>query len=311
MRLSLVDDYEDGDFTSIQSQDSISLDIAASKDKHSASYTNLFDPSQTTPVGATYQQARATSSSPRDTQQARATSSSPRNTKRNTNREDLRYDHSPRPKQVLPPSLNRSAKPPLALPEDFLPTEKSRPQKNRPNINSPGAERSNSGVVKPRTGQTRSPNDRTRDHEGQRSQKVNGYPIRSSSEERTGDSDRKLLEVNNTSRRYNRQPEDRTRRSLEYLDKRDGNHHYHQQGTSKTLPNQNRFVNNVPANQNRYANEAGDNPEDGDYKRPMSFVKALEMSEIMQTRDKDQKERQRREAEKKKSVYDSAYEIAV
>lgn len=293
MRLSLVDDYDDGDFTSTQSQDSVSLDIASSKEKHSASYTNLFDPSQTTPVGATYQQARASSSSPRSTQ-----------------RRDVRYDHSPRPKQVLHPSLNRTTKPPLALPEDFSPSDNSKPPKGRPNINSPGTDRSNVGIVKPRTGQTRQSYDLPRGHD-QRSQKVNGYPIRSSSEERFRDSDRKPVETNNTARGYNRIMDDRTRRSHEILDQRSGGQPFYQQGTSQTLPNQNRFVSNVSANQNRISHDAGGDPNDADYKRPMSFVKALEMSEIMQTRDKDSKDRQRREAEKKKSVYDSAYEISV
>ncbi|XP_060554455.1 palmitoyltransferase ZDHHC8B-like isoform X1 [Ruditapes philippinarum] len=292
MRLSLVDDYDDGDFTSTQSQDSVSLDIASSKEKHSASYTNLFDPSQTMPVGATYQQTRASSSSPRV-----------------SGRRDIRYDHSPRPKQVSHPSLNRPTKPPLAVAEDFSP-ESGKPPKGRLNINSPGADRSNIGIVKPRPGQARPYHDQPRGH-GQRSQKLNGYPIRSSSEERFRDLERKPVESKTSSQGYNRYPDEKTRRSNEFLDKRGGaQQHYPQQGTSRTLPNENRYGNNYPANQNRYSHDAGGDPNDPDYKRPMSFVKALEMSEIMQTRDKDQKERQRRE-EKKKSVYDSAYEISV
>ncbi|XP_045172761.1 palmitoyltransferase ZDHHC8-like isoform X2 [Mercenaria mercenaria] len=247
----------------------------------------------TTPVGATYQQTRASSSSPRG-----------------TGRRDIRYDHSPRPKQVSHPSLNRSAKPPLAVAEDFSPTDSTKPPKGRPNINSPGADRSNVGIVKPRTGQTRPSYDLPRGH-GQRSQKVNGYPIKSSSEERFRDSDRKPVDTNiNLRTRYNRYPDERTRRSNEFLDQRGGAQNYPQQGTSRTLPNQNRYGNNVSTNQNRYSHDGGGDPNDADYKRPMSFVKALEMSEIMQTRDKDQKDRQRRE-EKKKSVYDSAYEISV
>ncbi|KAL4223510.1 DHHC palmitoyltransferase [Mactra antiquata] len=291
MRLSLVDDYDDGDENSVApSQDSVSLDIAASKDKHSASYTNLFDPSQTTtttvPVGAAYQQARGGSTSPR-----------------NIPPKDLRYDRSPRPKVVTHPS-GRPAQPPLATPEDFSPVDSTKPPLGRLTINSPGMDRFNSAINKPRPGPTRPAND----YKGQRGpHKVNGHPVRSSSEERFREGEKKGYNINNSTSGNYRQVDERLRRSQDHLDTRPRGQPV--QGTSQTLPNQNRHVNNVTTNQNRHANE-GAADESADIRRPMSFVKALEMSEIMQTRDKDVKDRQRRE-EKKKSVYDSAYEIAV
>lgn len=289
MRLSLVDDYDDADGNSVaQSQDSVSLDIAAAKDTHSASYTNLFDPSQTSvPVGASYQQTRGGSTSPR-----------------NIPPRDLRYDRSPRPKVVAHPS-NRPTQPPLATPEDFSPVDSSKPPLGRPNINSPGAERYNYGINKPRSGSSR-PQNEYRGHS--RPHKVNGYPVRSSSEERFRDGEKRPYNTNNSTSGNYRQVDERLRRSQDYLDQRPRGQPL--QGSSQTLPNQSRHANNFATNQNRHANEGADDSENADVRRPMSFVKALEMSEIMQTRDKDIKERQRRE-EKKKSVYDSAYEIAV
>lgn len=285
MRLSLVEDYDDNqDEGSSPSQDSFSLDIAPSHNKQTASYTNLFDTSQPTPVGATYQQAKA---------------GSPRMTRP----KDLRYDRSPRPIPVTHLG-SHPQKPPLAMPEDFSPTDSSKP---RTNINSPGAGRSYSS--KPPTGQNRPANSYDRGQGAVYTSKNNGYPARSVSEERFRDTDRNRSESNHIPQGYNRYPDERTRRSTEFLDQRGGQ--YHQQGNSRTLPNQNRYVNSASANQNQYGSGNAQPEDDVDYKRPMSFVKALEMSEVMQNaREKDKNEQVLKE-EKKKSVYDSAYEISV
>lgn len=273
MRLSLVEDYDDGDEGSSPSQDSVSLDIATSQHKQIASYTNLFDTSQPTPVGAMYQQAK---------------SGSPHHTRP----KDLRYDRSPRPNQV---------KPPLALPEDFSPTDSSK----RTNVSSPGAGRPYSS--KPPVGQMRSTNNIDRGQSAMYNSKNNGYPARSSSAERFRDIGRNTYESNYSGN--SRYPDAGTRKSADHLDQQRGR--YSHQGNNRTLPYQNRFENNASANQNANATERRNSDEAADFQRPMSFVKALEMSEVMQkAREVDQTERQRNE-EKKRSVYDSAYEISV
>ena len=273
MRLSLVEDFDDGDEGSSPSQDSVSLDIPHTQHKQTGSYTNLFDTSQPTPVGATYQQSKVA-------------------TPQHARPKDLRYDRSPRP---IP--MPRVTKPPLAMPEELSPTDSSKPRTNI--VNSPGGAHSYS---KPPVGQGRSTHYTDRGHNAGYNSKINGYPpARSSSVERFRDMGR-----NDTG--YSRYPDEGTRRSADQLDQR--REQYNQQGNSRTLPNQNRNDNSAAANHNAQGDD-GHVGEDGDYKRPMSFVKALEMSEVMQkAREKDTNDRLRNE-EKKKSVYDSSYEISV
>ncbi|WAR02559.1 ZDH8B-like protein [Mya arenaria] len=297
MRLSLVEDYDDNvDDDATPSQDSISLDIATNQQQQSASYTNLFDTSQPTPVGASYQHSRASPNTSRSKQQ--------------------QYDRSQRPRDT-PSALSVPRKdPPLAIPEDFSPIKGSKP---RTVMNSPGVGRPN--VSKPPTGHTR-PIDFDRGQRAGQGQdapytnKYNGYPVRSASEERFRDSDNNYSN-HPTSRGHNRYPDKMTRRSHEYLDHRGPQ--YNQRGTSKTMPSQGRHVTNAASGQ-QYSDAA--ESDDADYKRPMSFVKALEMSEVMlSARGKDfsapQQNSQQHisqqvtKEEKKKSVYDSSYEISV
>ncbi|XP_052800674.1 palmitoyltransferase ZDHHC8B-like isoform X1 [Mya arenaria] len=297
MRLSLVEDYDDNvDDDATPSQDSISLDIATNQQQQSASYTNLFDTSQPTPVGASYQHSRASPHTSRSKQQ--------------------QYDRSQRHRDT-PSALSVPQKdPPLAIPEDFSPIKGSKP---RTVMNSPGVGRPN--VSKPPTGHTR-PIDFDRGQRAGQGQdapytnKYNGYPVRSASEERFRDSDNNYSN-HPTSRGHNRYPDKMTRRSHEYLDHRGPQ--YNQRGTSKTMPSQGRHVTNAASGQ-QYSDAA--ESDDADYKRPMSFVKALEMSEVMlSARGKDfsapQQNSQQHisqqvtKEEKKKSVYDSSYEISV
>lgn len=276
MRLSLVDDYDDRDEGSSPSQDSVSLDIAPKMQKQTASYTNLFDTSQPNPVGATYQQTK---------------SGSPHHIRP----KDIHYDRSPRP---MPVTRLTSNKPPLAIAEDFSPTESSKPK--------PAPRTGRPHPSKPPIGQMRSVDIPNQGQSAMYSSKNNGYPARSSSEELFREAERSQNHSNYPSRGYNQYPDGVTRRSTEYLDQR--GRQYNQQGNSRTLPNQNRYGNNTAANHNAAGN---DEVDEGDYKRPMSFVKALEMSEVMQkAREKDRQEQLKNE-EKKKSVYDSAYEISV
>ena len=282
MRLSLVEDYDDKDDQSSLSQDSV--DIAPTKQKQTASYTNLFDTSsQTTPVGAAYQQ---TQQSPR---MARP--------------KDL-YDRSPRAKPV-PRLQDKYGGPPLATPEVFSPIGSPRSQARRLNLNSPQSDR-----TKPPSGQNRLPLSHRGNQNFQQGasypSQSNNYNIRSASEERFRDNTR---QYETSSNMYNQYPDPRTRRSQENLNERGQGHVMYKTRTSKTLPNQNRGANNISSNQTKYGNKMEDGA-DGDYKRPMSFVKALEMTEIMQAKDRNQQEKNALE-EKKKSVYDATFEISV
>ena len=129
----------------------------------------------------------------------------------------------------------------------------------------------------------------------------NGYPVRSSSEERFRDTANTTSVTHNTRGNY---PEQRTRNSYDQLHKDQGNRGY-QTGTSRTLPSQRNYV-----TEPNFETSIQDGHGDGGL-RPMSFVKALEMSEIVKTKEKDNQFKQRKDEEKKKSVYDSAYEISV
>ena len=278
MRLSLVEDYEDQvDDMSSLSQDS---EIPPPKEKqNSGSYTNLFDTSQPTPVGASLQR------------QPSPQVSRPRHL----------YDRSPRAK---PFNLRHPDHPPLATPEDSSTGSPSVPG-NRPIVNSADVDRAKASHSRPPAG-ARVPYSHIippRSNQGGSypHQKLNnGYPVRSSSEERFRDNSASVNSYN-TRGQY---PDQRTRRSHDQLYREQGNVSY-QTGASRTMPNQNRFV-NEPVFENNVVDGRGDGSL-----RPMSFVKALEMSEIVQTKDKDQRFKQRKDDEKKKSVYDSAYEISV
>lgn len=278
MRLSLVEDYEDqADEMSSLSQDS---ELPPPKEKlYSGSYTNLFDTSQPTPVGASLKQ------------QPSPQPSRPRHL----------YDRSPRTKPYRHPD-----RPPLATPEDSS-TGTPSVQGNKPITKSADVDRSKPPHSRPLPG-VRVPYTRISPPKSTQSgpyphQKVNnGYPIRSSSEERFRDNTTSSsVTSHNTRENY---PDQRTRRSHDQLHRDHSNPGY-QQGTSQTLPSQNRYV-TEPA----FENNIPDSHVDGGGLRPMSFVKALEMSEIVKTKEKDKQFKQQRE-EKKKSVYDSAYEISV
>ena len=295
MRLSLVDDYEDqADEMSSLSVDS---ELPPPKEKqNSGSYTNLFDTSQPTPVGASL------NPSP---QPAR-----PRHL----------YDRSPRTKPYRHPD-----RPPLATPEDSS-TGTPMVHGNKPITNSldfdrskqphsrppPGARGPYTRVSPPRSNNTadgpytrvsppRSKNTAAGQYPHQKLMN-NGYPVRSLSEERFRDNANSAPVTHNTRGNY---PEQRTRNSYDQLHKDQGNHGYQTgTGASRTLPSQNRYV-----TEPNFENSIPDDRGDGGL-RPMSFVKALEMSEIVKTKEKDHQFK-RKDEEKKKSVYDSAYEISV
>ena len=277
MRLSLVDDYEDqADEMSSLSVDS---ELPPPKEKlNSGSYTNLFDTSQPTPVGASLKQPSPQPSRPRHL-----------------------YDRSPRAKPYRHPE-----RPPLATPEDSS-TGTPMVHGNKPITNSIDLDRSKQPHSRPPPG-ARAPYTRVsppRSNPGGQypHQKLmnNGYPVRSSSEERFRDNTNSASVTHNTQANY---PNQRTRNSYDQLHRDQGNHGY-QTGTSRTLPSQNRYV-----TEPNFENSIPDSRGDAGI-RPMSFVKALEMSEIVKTKEKDHHFKQRKDEEKKKSVYDSAYEISV
>ena len=277
MRLSLVEDYED----QADEMSSLSLDseIPPPKEKqNSGSYTNLFDTSQPTPVGASLQR------------QPSPQASRPRHL----------YDRSPRAK---PYNIRRPDHPPLATPEDSSTGTPCVPG-NKPVTNSADVDRAKSSHSRPPAG-ARVPYSHIsppRSHQGGQypHQKLhNGYPVRSSSEERFRDNS-VTVHSYNTRGQY---PDQRTRRSHDQLYREQGNHSYQTGASNRTMPSQNRHV-NEPVFDNNV-----DGRGDGSL-RPMSFVKALEMSEIVHTEEKDQRQKQKND-EKKKSVYDSAYEISV
>lgn len=283
MRLSLVEDYEDQvDDMSSLSQDS---EIPPPKEKiNSGSYTNLFDTSQPTPVGASLQQ------------QPSPQPSRPRHL----------YDRSPRTNLS---NYRHPGRPPLATPEDTS-TGTPSVQGNKPFANSAEVDRSKHSHSRPPPGvrvpYTHISPPRSNQGDTRESQKVNnGYPIRSSSEERFREK-HNSASVNSYNTRGQQYPDQRTRGSHDqlYRDKGQGNRSY-PQGTSRTMPSQNRYV-----TEPGFENNVADGPGDGGL-RPMSFVKALEMSEVVRTTEKDQQYKQKKDEEKKKSVYDSAYEISV
>lgn len=298
MRLSLVDDYDDREDFSSLSQDSVSIDLVAAKkqQKQNGSYTNLFETNSQTyqpqSVGASYQQQPP---SPRG--------SRPREL----------YDRSPRARQTGHPGVGRRAAPPLATPEEFSPIgSPNKPVIGRGGMHSPGMEKANFSSKPPVAAARSSSNPRAGTaaaYSG--SQGANRARV-TSSEERFRETDHRQISHNHSAgtRQVGRYPDERTRRSNEFLDRKSDGFNNSAQGTNRTLPDYVRRVNENPSGRRDYADGASGDETEGDYKRPMSFVKALEMSEIVQTKEKDQKDRHRRD-EKKKSVYDSAYEISV
>lgn len=277
MRLSLVEDYEDQvDDMSSLSQDS---ELPPPKEKqNSGSYTNLFDTSQPTPVGASLQQQPSPQPS----------------------RPKHLYDRSPRSK---PLNYRHADRPPLATPEDSLAGSPC-VQGIKPMTNSAEVDRSKQSHSRPPPGVRIPYISPPRPNQGglNEQQKVtNGYPARSSSEERFREKNSSAVNSYSNRGQY---PDQRTRRSHDQLYRDQGKHSY-QQGTGRTVPSQNRSV-TEPVLENTVA----DGRVDGGL-RPMSFVKALEMSEVVKTKDKDQHYKQKKDDEKKKSVYDSAYEISV
>jgi len=299
MRLSLVEDYdengEDDAAASLDSISHISQDIAANQQKQSASYTNLFDTSQPMPVGATYQRGRL---SPQVT------------------RKDAQQERSQRPGYLAQQNTNRLNNPPLAIPEDFSPVKGSKPG---PSVHSPGSRRHYQS--KPPTGQTRHIYHDKEPRSGQGASssyndKNNGHPVRSASEERFRDGEVKAS--GNPAAAYSRYPDKRVHRSQDYLDQR-GQAYNRPQG-NKVPVSQGRHTSDSVNNYRRY--DAADTDSAADYQRPMSFTKALEMSEVMlSARGKEftvppvkvpqNNSQQMSTEEKKKSVYDVNYEISV
>ncbi|XP_052223010.1 palmitoyltransferase ZDHHC8B-like isoform X2 [Dreissena polymorpha] len=275
---------------------------------------------QTSSVGASYQQLKASPES--------------------SLRRDAQYDRNQSRQHVANSTSGRGVKPPLAEPEDDCsPTKSSKP---RTNVNSPKV--SKTELSKPPIGQSQPAySSNTSTTAPYRQYRSNGHPVRSASEERFRDADRIYTSPpgNNGNVRY---PDSRTRRSQDNLDRPDARTRRSQDNLDRpgvgrnprrdvvqTLPGQARGSGGQGAyaqargysGQGAYAAESGD---DTDYKRPMSFVKALEMSGVMlNARENDQNNMQnntnrfaqqntnknQKAEEKKKSVYDATYEISV
>ncbi|KAL3856225.1 hypothetical protein ACJMK2_011002 [Sinanodonta woodiana] len=286
MRLSLVDDIDDeGDDDSRHSQ-SLDCEPSPPMQTKSGSYTNLFDTSQPTPVGASLH-ANQSRGSPR--------ASRPRNL----------YNRSPSAGRRQQEKQQLEGQPPLATPENSSPTDTEVNSPSRFNINSPGRDRAQLGYSKTPPSYGASPPYRPNEYiprhgaNPARRTNENNHGFSSNHQDRYRDSN--FSDVNR-SVAHSKPPVHGSRggRANDYHNSTSRVTSTHQQ-TSQTLPAQ-----------RRQYYEAGNAENNVDHRRPISFVKALEMSEALSTVETDQRDQERRKRgeEKKKSVYDT-YEISV
>ncbi|KAK3606537.1 hypothetical protein CHS0354_041496 [Potamilus streckersoni] len=214
------------------------------------------------------------------------------------------YNRSPPAERRQQEKQQCERRPPLATPENSSPTDRDVNSPSNFNINSPGRDRAQLGYSKTPPSYGASPpyrpNEYIPSHGANTARRTseNSYAV-SSNQDRYRDSNFSGVNRQVT---HSKPPVHGTR---------GGRANDYHSSTSRVPPTHQPTSRTLPAQMRQYY-EAGNAENHVDHRRPISFVKALEMSEAINTVETDQRDQERRKRgeEKMKSVYDT-YEISV